>query len=229
MIAGGRAVRLQRRAADRPARPRPFFTDSACPPTPTSAQRAAGPGPVVDRAERRAGDAAADGAGRRRGRQRRHDHDAARDGRDRATPTGDVVDDATSRACGSTPISRRTAATHAPGDDRRGRRTARRTRLQIPRLEVGGKTGTAQLGTEPADARTPGSSASPARPDRPPQVAVAVIVEGQPGGQRGRPAAGSAAPIAQAVMQAALAGRRTADRSEPPSGRPERARPPVDH
>ena len=50
---------------------------------------------------------------------------------------------------------------------------------------------------------TPGSSPSPARPDGPPEVAVAVIVEAQPGVSEvtgGR----VAAPIARAVMEAVL-------------------------
>ena len=76
------------------------------------------------------------------------------------------------------------------------------TGLQLPGAEVGAKTGTAQLGTEPptshawmvAFAGTPGQPAS---------VAVAVIVERVPGGsdQTGGRVAG---PVARAVLQAAL-------------------------
>ena len=84
-------------------------------------------------------------------------------------------------------------------DDRR-----RRERHRDPpcdrRLQVGGKTGTAQIGTaEPR--RTPGSSASPGR-RAPPTIAVAVIVEAQPG-VSDRPAVGSR-PRSPAVMEAAL-------------------------
>jgi len=76
------------------------------------------------------------------------------------------------------------------------------TGLQMPGFEVGGKTGTAQLGTDP-----PSSHAwiigFAGPPGGQPEVAVAVIVEAQPGvseitgGQ-------VAAPIARAVMEAAL-------------------------
>jgi peptidoglycan glycosyltransferase len=77
------------------------------------------------------------------------------------------------------------------------------TRLAIPGMRVGGKTGTAQLGTDPPTSHTwiigfAGPEGGEA------EVAVAVIVERQPNVSE---ATGGrvAAPIAQAVMQAALA------------------------
>ncbi len=76
------------------------------------------------------------------------------------------------------------------------------TRLAVPGFEVGGKTGTAQLGTDP-----PRSHAwiigFGGREGEAPSVAVAVIVEGQPelSNQTGGRVA---APIAQAVLKAAL-------------------------
>jgi len=77
------------------------------------------------------------------------------------------------------------------------------TRLAIPGMVVGGKTGTAQLGTDP-----PSSHAwiigFAGRPDEAASIAVAVIVEGQPGASE-QTGGRVAAPIAQAVMAAALA------------------------
>jgi peptidoglycan glycosyltransferase len=76
------------------------------------------------------------------------------------------------------------------------------TRLAIGGFDVGGKTGTAQLGTEP-----PKSHAwiigFAGKPGQAPQVAIAVIVEAQPGVSE---ATGGrvAAPIAQAVMSKIL-------------------------
>jgi peptidoglycan glycosyltransferase len=77
------------------------------------------------------------------------------------------------------------------------------TRLQTPGLEVGGKTGTAQLGTDPPRSHAwiigfagpPGDAA---------HIAVAVLVEGQPGASE-QTGGRVAAPIAQAIIQAALA------------------------
>jgi peptidoglycan glycosyltransferase len=74
--------------------------------------------------------------------------------------------------------------------------------LAIPGYEVGGKTGTAQLGTEPPRSHTwiIGFGGPPGDP----QVAVAVVVLDQPGASEftgGR----VAAPIARAVLQQALA------------------------
>jgi len=70
--------------------------------------------------------------------------------------------------------------------------------LAVPGFEVGGKTGTAQLGTDPPRSHAwiigfagpPGEAA---------KVAVAVIVEGQPGASE-QTGGRVAAPIAQAVM-----------------------------
>lgn len=75
--------------------------------------------------------------------------------------------------------------------------------LAIPGFEVGGKTGTAQLGTNP-----PKSHAwilGFAGPPGDPKVAVAVIVEGQPGASE-QTGGRVAAPIAQAVMSRILQG-----------------------
>ncbi len=75
--------------------------------------------------------------------------------------------------------------------------------LAIPGFEVGGKTGTAQLGTQPPRSHAwiigfagpPGEAAS---------VAVAVIVEGQEGASE-QTGGRVAAPIAKAVMETVLA------------------------
>ena len=75
--------------------------------------------------------------------------------------------------------------------------------LQIPGFEVGGKTGTAQLGTDPARSHAwIIGFAGP--PGQPPSVAVAVIVEGQPGASE-QTGGQVAAPIARAVMETVLA------------------------
>ncbi len=75
--------------------------------------------------------------------------------------------------------------------------------LLIPGFEVGGKTGTAQLGTDP-----PRSHAwiigFGGRPGEAPSVAVAVLVEGQEGASE-QTGGRVAAPIARAVMEAILA------------------------
>jgi peptidoglycan glycosyltransferase len=76
------------------------------------------------------------------------------------------------------------------------------TRMAIDGYVVGGKTGTAQLGTDP-----PRSHAwiigFAGKPGETPSVAVAVIVEGQEGASE-QTGGRVAAPIAKAVMQAAL-------------------------
>ena len=78
------------------------------------------------------------------------------------------------------------------------------TRLDVPGFDVGGKTGTAQLGTEPA--RSHAWVIGFAGPQgEAPTIAIAVIVEGQPGASE-QTGGRVAAPIAQAVLAAYLAG-----------------------
>jgi penicillin-binding protein A len=76
------------------------------------------------------------------------------------------------------------------------------TALRIPGFEIGGKTGTAQLGTEPPRSHTwiVGFGGPPGQPAT---VAVAVVVLDQSGGSE---ATGGrvAGPIARAVLEAAL-------------------------
>ena len=78
------------------------------------------------------------------------------------------------------------------------------TRLAVPGFVVGGKTGTAQLGTDP-----PRSHAWiigwGGKPNEAASIAVAVIVEGQPGASE-QTGGRVAAPIAQAIIAAYLAG-----------------------
>ena len=76
------------------------------------------------------------------------------------------------------------------------------TRLAVPGFEVGGKTGTAQLGTDPARSHAwiIGFGGPPGEPAT---IAVAVIVEGQPGASE-QTGGRVAAPIAQAVLAAHL-------------------------
>jgi penicillin-binding protein A len=76
------------------------------------------------------------------------------------------------------------------------------TRLAVPGFEVGGKTGTAQLGTDPprSHAWILGFGGPPGEE---PTIAVAVIVEGQPGASE-QTGGRVAAPIAQAVLAAYL-------------------------
>lgn len=78
--------------------------------------------------------------------------------------------------------------------------------LLIPGAEVGGKTGTAQLGTEP-----PRSHAwiigFAGPPNATPEVAVAVLVEADPNVTTETSGGRTAAPIAKAVMEAVLAQR----------------------
>jgi penicillin-binding protein A len=75
--------------------------------------------------------------------------------------------------------------------------------LLIPGMEVGGKTGTAQLGTDPprSHAWIIGFAGPPGQT---PSVAVAVLVEGQPGASE-QTGGQVAAPIARAVMETVLA------------------------
>jgi len=75
--------------------------------------------------------------------------------------------------------------------------------IAIPGCSVGGKTGTAQIGTDPPKSHTwIMGFAGP--PGKPPTVAIAVVVLNQPGSNE---ATGGriAAPIARAVLQTALA------------------------
>ena len=76
------------------------------------------------------------------------------------------------------------------------------TRLKVPGFVVGGKTGTAQLGTEPprSHAWIIGFAGPPGEA---PTIAVAVIVEGQEGASE-QTGGRVAAPIAQAVLAAFL-------------------------
>ncbi|HEV8298078.1 MAG TPA: penicillin-binding transpeptidase domain-containing protein [Acidimicrobiales bacterium] len=76
------------------------------------------------------------------------------------------------------------------------------TRLAIEGFTVGGKTGTAQLGTDPPQSHAwiLGFAGPPGQPAT---VAVAVIVEAQPGASE-QTGGRVAAPIAQAVLKAAL-------------------------
>jgi penicillin-binding protein A len=77
------------------------------------------------------------------------------------------------------------------------------SRLHIDGFTVGGKTGTAQLGTDPPSSHAwIVGFAGP--PDQPATVAVAVIVEAQPGADE-QTGGRVAAPIAKAVLEAALA------------------------
>ena len=78
------------------------------------------------------------------------------------------------------------------------------TRLDVPGFDVGGKTGTAQLGTEPA--RSHAWVIGFAGPEgKEPTIAIAVIVQGQPGASE-QTGGRVAAPIAQAVLAAYLEG-----------------------
>jgi peptidoglycan glycosyltransferase len=81
--------------------------------------------------------------------------------------------------------------------------TATRLDDELDGFEVGGKTGTAQIGSNPprSDAWIIGFAGPPGEP---PQVAVAVIVEGQQGNSE-QTGGRVAAPIGSAVMRAALA------------------------
>ncbi len=77
------------------------------------------------------------------------------------------------------------------------------TGLDVPGFDVGGKTGTAQLGTDPARSHAwVIGFAGPEGGD--PTIAIAVIVEGQPGASE-QTGGRVAAPIAQAVLAAYLA------------------------
>ena len=78
------------------------------------------------------------------------------------------------------------------------------TRLDVPGFDVAGKTGTAQLGTDPP--RSHAWVIGFAGPEGgEPTIAIAVLVEGQPGASE-QTGGRVAAPIAQAVLAAYLAG-----------------------
>jgi peptidoglycan glycosyltransferase len=75
---------------------------------------------------------------------------------------------------------------------------------QIPYLDVAGKTGTAQLGSDPP--RSHAWIIGFAGPEgKEPSIAVAVLIEGQPGASE-QTGGRVAAPIAQAVLAAYLQG-----------------------
>jgi peptidoglycan glycosyltransferase len=76
------------------------------------------------------------------------------------------------------------------------------TELFVEGLETGGKTGTAQLGTPQLSSHAWIIGFS-GQPGQPPSIAVAVIVEGQPGASE-QTGGRVAAPIARSVIQAAL-------------------------
>jgi len=74
--------------------------------------------------------------------------------------------------------------------------------MQVDGLEVGGKTGTAQLGTTPASSHA-WVVGFAGLPGQAPEIAVAVIVEAQPGASE-QTGGAVAAPIARAVIEAAF-------------------------
>jgi peptidoglycan glycosyltransferase len=78
------------------------------------------------------------------------------------------------------------------------------TRLDVPGFDVAGKTGTAQLGSDPP--RSHAWIIGFAGPEgKEPSIAVAVLIEGQPGASE-QTGGRVAAPIAQAVLAAYLQG-----------------------
>lgn len=121
------------------------------------------------------------------------------------------VRDRTGRAVRTvTPEVWRTAASAATADTLRQAMIGVVTdgtaqRLAVPGREVGAKTGTAQLGTDPPRSHA-WVIAFAGDPGSPPTVAVAVIVEGQPGASE-QTGGRVAAPIAKAVIEAVLASR----------------------
>ncbi len=76
------------------------------------------------------------------------------------------------------------------------------TRMAVSGAVVGGKTGTAELGTQPASSHA-WVIGFAGRPGQSPAVAVAVLVEAQPGASE-QTGGVVAAPIARAVIEAAL-------------------------
>ena len=95
--------------------------------------------------------------------------------------------------------------------------TAERLDDALPGFEVGGKTGTAQLGTDP-----PRSHAwiigFAGPPDGDPEVVVAVIVQGTEGSDDEATGGRVAAPIASQVMAAALAEPQSAEQDSNEAG-----------
>ena len=153
---------------------------------------------TLDRPVRRAGHPAADGHGRRRGRQPRRRHEALPRGvGHRLRPVGHRVGRPAGALAGGDPRGRR-AAHPDDGGRRRGRH--RHQRAQIDGVAVAGKTGTAQHG-EGRKAHAWFISFAPAND---PKIAVAVIAED--GGVAGSEAGGGtvAAPIAKQMMEARL-------------------------
>ncbi|MGE3621809.1 MAG: penicillin-binding transpeptidase domain-containing protein, partial [Acidimicrobiia bacterium] len=90
------------------------------------------------------------------------------------------------------------------------------SRLAIPGVEVGGKTGTAQLGTDPprSHAWIIGFAGPPGGPA---EIAVAVVVEGQEGASE-QTGGRVAAPIAKAILEAGLRPPAPAAGTPPASG-----------
>lgn len=78
------------------------------------------------------------------------------------------------------------------------------TGLQLPGFEVGAKTGTAQVSADRPDDTHAWVIAFAGPPGAPPEVAIAVVVESVPG-QGQQTGGGVAVPIAQQVLQTALA------------------------
>ena len=129
--------------------------------------------------------------------QRGPDHGAPPAPEDHATPTAATIRDAEGRSRGRTAIEPGQRGDHAPGDDRRGPGRHRQPARRSPASRWAARP--APPSSAPSrPGRTPGSSASPGRPGQPARVAVAVIVEGQPGASE-QTGGRVAAPIAQAV------------------------------
>ncbi len=71
--------------------------------------------------------------------------------------------------------------------------------VAVPGVVVGAKTGTAQLGTDPPASHA-WIVAFAGRPDGPPEIAVAVLIEGQPGNPD-QTGGGAAGPIARSLLE----------------------------
>ena len=191
-----RVIRVQPAAAARPAGPGGVDVPHGVPRGP--GQRP--PRPGVDRPGRRVGHPAADGDGRRRRRQRR-----LADGPPRARPghrrPGRRRPTTTTTRSGPGSMSPEAGTTM----QRRWSAWSRTGAAPTPSSPASSSGARPALPSSAATRRraTPGSSPSPARPASPAEVAVAVIVEAQPGVSEvtgGR----VAAPIARSVMAAVL-------------------------